>query len=110
MYEDLQQKEKPKIPKNIRAGGIRGILGILSPSKSLMRRYALDQTEEEKQYFREEWKYRLYKRRVSREEWRAIYRRYRREQHPERAQEWERKREEAAKEAIQTVRKLLGEL
>lgn len=110
MYEDLQQKEKPKIPKSIRAGGIRGILGILSPSKSLMRRYALDQTEEEKQYFREEWKYRLYKRRVSREEWRAIYRRYRREQHPERAQEWERKREEAAKEAIQTVRKLLGEL
>jgi hypothetical protein len=110
MYEELQQKRKPKTPKSIRADGIRGILGVISPSKLCMRQYALDKTEEEKRYFDEEWKYRLYKRRVRREEWRSIYRQYRREQHPERAQEWERKREEAAKEAIKAIRQLIGEI
>jgi hypothetical protein len=79
MYEELQQKRKPKTPKSIRAGGIRGMLGILSPSKLLMRKYALNKTKEEKRYFNEEWKYRLYKRKVSHEEWKVIYRQYRRE-------------------------------
>lgn len=110
MYEELQQKRRPRIPKSIRVGGIRGILGVLSPAKFYARRYALDQTEEEKRYFREEQKYRLYKRRVSREEWRAIYRQYRRAQHPEMAREWERKKRKAEKETVQAIKKILGEL
>lgn len=110
MYEELQQKKPPRVPKSIRAKGLRGLLGIVSPSKMLHRSFALDQTEEEKKYFSEEWKYRLYKRRVSRDEWRRIYREYRKAQHPERAQEWERKREEAAQEAIRAIRTLLREI
>lgn len=110
MYEELQRKKQPRVPKSIRAKGFRGLLGIVSPSKLLHRSCALDQTEEEKRYFSEARKYRLYKRRVSREEWREIYREYRKAQHPERAQEWERKREEAAKAAMRAVRELLGEI
>lgn len=110
MYEELQQKKKPKAPKSIKAAGIRGLLGVISPSKMLMRKYALDQTDKEKKYFSEEWKYRLYKRWVSREEWRVIYRQYRKEQHPERAQEWEKKCSEAAEKAIEAMKMLLGEL
>lgn len=109
MYEELQQKKKPKAPKSIRAAGFNGLLGVLSPSRLLYRRYALDQTEEEKRYFSEEWRYRLYKRRVSRDEWRRIYREYRKAQHPERAQEWEKKCNEAAKKAIEAIRLLIGE-
>lgn len=81
MYEELQQKRKPKIPKSIKADGIRGMLGILSPSKLQVRRCASNKTEEEVRYFIEEGKYRLYKRMICREEWRAIYRRYRIDQH-----------------------------
>lgn len=110
MYEELQQKKPPRIPKSIRAKGIRGLLGIVSPSRLMYRRFALDQTKEEQQYFDEELKYRLYKRRVSREEWQWIYSNYRREQHPERAEERERKRDEAEREAIRAIRTLLGEL
>ena len=44
MYEELQQKKKPKAPKSIRAAGLKGLLGVLSPSRLLYRRYALDQT------------------------------------------------------------------
>lgn len=93
MYEELQQKKPPRVPKSIKAKGFRGLLGITSPSRTLSRSFAPDQTEEEKRYFGEMQKYRLYKRIVSREEWRRIYREYRKEQHPERAQEWEHKRE-----------------
>lgn len=110
MYEELQQKKPPRVPKSIRAKGLRGLLGIVSPSKLLYRSYALDQTEEEKKYFCEEWKYRLYKRRVSRDEWRRIYREHRKAQHPEQAQEWERKQQEAAQEEAQAIRTLLGEI
>ena len=109
MYEELQQKKKPKVPKSIRAAGLKGLLGVLSPSRLLYRRYALDQTEEEKRYFNEEWRYRLYKRRVSRDEWRRIYREHRKAQHPERAQEWEKKCDEAAKKAIEAIRLMIGE-
>lgn len=109
MYEELQQRKKPKAPKSIRAAGVKGLLGVLSPSKVFARQGALNQTDEERTYFSEEWKYRLYKRRVSQEEWRAIYRRYRREQHPERAQEWEKKCDEAAKKAIEAIKLLIGE-
>lgn len=110
MYEELQQRKAPKVPKSIRATGVRGLLGAISPSKLTARKYALNQTDEEKRYFSEEWKYRLYKRWVSREEWKEIYRQYRREQHPERAQEWEKKREEAVERAIGAIKILLGEL
>lgn len=110
MYEELQQKKPPKVPKSVKAKGIKGLLGIVSPSRLIYRRDALDKTEEEKRYFSEEWKYRLYKRKVSREEWRRIYSEYRRSRHPERAAEWEKKREEAAEKAIQAIRTLLGEI
>lgn len=110
MYEDLQQRRPPKRPKSIRAKGIRGMLGVISPSRLMHRKFSLNQTEEEKRYFEQEWKYRLYKRKVSREEWKSIYRQYRREKHPERAQEWEKKQEEAIKEAIREIRTIIGEI
>lgn len=109
MYEELQQRKKPKAPKSIRAAGIKGLLGVISPSRLLYRKYALDQTEEEKQYFSEEWRYRLYKRRVSRNEWHRIYSEYRKAQHPERAQEWEKRCDEAAKKAIEAIKLMIGE-
>lgn len=109
MYEELQQRKRPKAPRSIRAAGLKGLLGVISPSRLLYRRYALDQTEEEKRYFNEEWRYRLYKRMVSRDEWRRIYKEYRKAQHPERAQEWEKKCDEAAKKAIEAIKLLIGE-
>lgn len=109
MYEELQQRKKPKAPKSIRAAGIKGLLGVISPSRLLYRKYALDQTEEEKQYFSEEWRYRLYKRRVSRNEWHRIYSEYRKAQHPERAQEWEKRCDEATKKAIEAIKLMIGE-
>lgn len=109
MYEELQQRKKPKVPKSIRAAGIKGLLGVISPSRLLYRKCALDQTEEEKQYFSEEWRYRLYKRRVSRNEWHRIYSEYRKAQHPERAQEWEKRCDEATKKAIEAIKLMIGE-
>lgn len=35
MYEELQRKTRPKPPRRILAGGIKGLLGIVSPSKLL---------------------------------------------------------------------------
>lgn len=109
MYEELQQRKKPKVPRSIREAGLKGLLGVLSPSRLLYRSCALDKTEEEKRYFNEEWRYRLYKRMVSRDEWRRIYREHRKAQHPERAQEWEKKCDEAAKKAIEAIKLLIGE-
>ena len=106
---NCSKRKSQKPPKSIRAAGLKGLLGVLSPSRLLYRRYALDQTKEEKRYFSEEWRYRLYKRRVSRDEWHRIYREHRKAQHPERAQEWEKKCDEAAKKAIEAIRLLIGE-
>lgn len=33
MYEELQRKTRPKAPRCILAGGIKGLFGIVSPSK-----------------------------------------------------------------------------
>ncbi len=35
MYEELQRKTRPKAPRCILAGGIKGLFGIVSPSKLL---------------------------------------------------------------------------
>lgn len=109
MYEELQQRKKPKVPRSIREAGLKGLLGVLSPSRLLYRSCALDKTEEEKRYFNEEWRYRLYKRMVSRDEWRRIYREHRKAQHTERAQEWEKKCDEAVEKAIEAIKLLIGE-
>lgn len=77
MYEEIQQKRKPKAPKNLYSTGFHRLLGIISPAKFQMRKMATDQTEAEKRFFIELQKYRLYKRMVTQDEWRYIYRKYR---------------------------------
>lgn len=54
-------------------------------------------------------KYLLYRRRLNRQQWEAVYREYRKAQHPERAEAWEKKCQEAAAEALRCVRLLIGE-
>lgn len=107
MYEELQRKTRPKPPRCILAGGIKGILGVISPSKLLYEQGSLKNGEEVARYLEENKKYLLYKRRLNRQQWKGIYRRYRRERHPERAEAWEKKRKEVAAEALRCVRLLI---
>lgn len=108
MYEELQRKTRPKTPRCIRANGIKGIFGIISPSKLLYEQYRIDgEGEEVRRYLEENRKYLLYRRRLNRQQWEAVYREYRRAQHPERAEAWEKKCQEAAGEALRRVRLLI---
>ena len=107
MYEELQRKTRPKAPRCILAGGIKGFFGIVSPSKLLYEQCRIDGNEEVGRYLEENRKYLLYKRRLNRQQWEEVYRRYRREQHPERAEAWEKKCQEAAAEALRCVRLLI---
>ena len=38
MYEELQRKTRPKAPRCVLADGIKGLLGIVSPSKKQERK------------------------------------------------------------------------
>ncbi len=110
MYEELQKKARPKPPRCIMADGIKGLFGIVSPSKLLYEQCRIDGAGEEvRRYLEENRKYLLYRRRLNRQQWEAVYREYRRAQHPERAEAWEKKCQEAAAEALRCVRLLIGE-
>lgn len=68
MYEELQRKTRPKTPRCIRANGIKGIFGIISPSKLLYEQYRIDgEGEEVRRYLEENRKYLLYRRRLNRQ-------------------------------------------
>lgn len=72
MYEDLHQKRRPKVPKCLQANGIRGFLGVLSPSKV----YSSDSLEA-KTFFDGVLKYRIYKRAAGKDEWHRAYQQHR---------------------------------
>ena len=42
MYEELQRKTRPKPPRCILADGIKGLFGIISPSKLLYEQCRID--------------------------------------------------------------------
>ena len=110
MYEELQKKARPKPPRRIMADGIKGLFGIVSPSKLLYEQCRIDGAGEEvRRYLEENRKYLLYRRRLNRQQWEVVSREYRRAQHPERAEAWEKKCQEAAAEALRCVRLLIGE-
>jgi hypothetical protein len=110
MYEELQKKARPKPPRRIMADGIKGLFGIVSPSKLLYEQCRIDGAGEEvRRYLEENRKYLLYRRRLNRQQWEVVYREYRRAQQPERAEAWEKKCQEAAAEALRCVRLLIGE-
>ncbi len=109
MYEELQRKTRPKPPRCILAGGVKGLFGIVSPSKLLYEQCRIEGNEKVGRYLEENRKYLLHKRRLDRQQWKEVYRRYRREQHPERAEAWEKKCQEAAAEEVRQVRKAAAE-
>ena len=47
MYEELQRKARPKPPRCILADGIKGLFGIVSPSKLLYEQCRIDGAGEE---------------------------------------------------------------
>lgn len=67
MNTDWETSKKPKAPKKIRAKGIRGLLGVISPSKSTY--YAATGDKEVKAYLgsvRKELQARNHERRMAR--------------------------------------------
>ena len=61
MYEELQRKARPKPPRCILADGIKGLFGIVSPSKLLYEQCRIDGAGEEvRRYLEENRKYLLY--------------------------------------------------
>lgn len=72
MNTDWETSKKPKAPKKIRAKGIRGFLGAISPSKLIY--YAAAGDKEVKTYLRSARKYMNYRRATGKEEWRTFYR------------------------------------
>lgn len=110
MYEELQRKTRPQEPRYILVGDIKKFFGVISPSKLLYEQCRIDGAGEEvRRYLEENRKYLLYRRRLNRQQWEAVYREYRRAQHQERAEAWEKKCQEAAAEALRCVRLLIGE-
>ena len=66
MYEELQRKARPKPPRCILADGIKGLFGIVSPSKLLYEQCRIDGAGEEvRRYLEENRKYLLYRRRLN---------------------------------------------
>lgn len=109
MYEELQRKTRPKEPRYILVGDIKKFFGIISPSKLMYERFRPGGNDEVNRYLEENRKYLLYRRRLNRQQWEAVYREYRRKRHPERAEAWEKKCQEATAEALRCVRLLIGE-
>jgi len=72
MNTDWETSKKPKAPKKIREKGIRGLLGVISPSKSTY--YAATGNKEVKAYLENVRKYMNYRRTTTKEEWRVFYR------------------------------------
>lgn len=69
---DWETSKKPKAPKKIRAKGIRGLLGVVSPSKSTY--YAAAGDKEVKVYLENVRRYMNYRRTTTKDEWRVFYR------------------------------------
>lgn len=72
MNTDWETSKKPKAPKKIRAKGIRGLLGVISPSKSTY--YAAAGDKEVKVYLENVRRYMNYRRTTTKDEWRVFYR------------------------------------
>ncbi len=72
MNTDWETSKKPKAPKKIRAKGIRGLLGVISPGKSTY--YAAAGDKEVKTYLEKVRRYMNYRRTTTKEEWRVFYR------------------------------------
>lgn len=107
MYEELQRKTRPKPPRCILAGGIKGLLWIISPSKLICQQGSLKNGEAVARYLEEDKKYLLYKRQLNSQQWKEVYREYRRKQHPERAQAREKECQKAVERALRCVRMLI---
>lgn len=72
MNTDWETSKPPKTPKKIRVKGIRGLLGVVSPSKTQILAAAGD--KEVQTYLENVRKYMNYKRLTTKEEWRTFYR------------------------------------
>lgn len=69
---EWETSKRPKAPKQIRAKGIRGLLGVISPSKAQMRAAIGD--KQVQKYFDEVRRYLNYRQLTTKEEWRTYYR------------------------------------
>lgn len=69
---DWETSKRPKAPRKILAKGIRGLLGVISPSKRMI--YVYEGDEEVWTYNTNVTKYLNYKRLTTKEEWRNFYR------------------------------------
>lgn len=72
MNTDWETSKPPKTPKKIRVKGIRGLLGVISPSKTQILAAAGD--KEVQTYLKNVRKYMNYRRLTTKEEWRTFYR------------------------------------
>lgn len=72
MNTDWETSKPPKTPKKIRVKGIRGLLGVISPSKTQILAAAGD--KEVQTYLENVRKYMNYRRLTTKEEWRTFYR------------------------------------
>lgn len=72
MNTNWETSKKPKAPKKIRAKGIRGLLGVISPGKSTY--YAAAGDKEVKVYLENVRRYMNYRRTTTKDEWRVFYR------------------------------------
>ncbi len=86
---DWETSKQPKAPKQIRAKGIRGMMGVISPSKTQIRAAAGD--KEVQEYLDNVRKYLNYKRLTTKEQWRTFYRYTR----------WKKRREGSEKECTE---------
>ncbi len=69
---DWETSKPPKSPKKIRVKGIRGLLGVISPSKTMYYTAAGD--KEVQIYQNNVRKYMNYRRLTTKAEWRVFYR------------------------------------
>lgn len=83
---EWELKKAPKAPKSIRADGIKGFLGVISPSKMMKMNVIGD--EEVRQYTWDIRKYLNYRRMTTKHEWKVFHR----------ALRWEKRRKEAQKD------------
>ncbi len=87
---DWETSKPPKSPKKIRVKGIRGLLGVISPSRTSI--LAANGDKEVKEYLENVRKYMNYKRLTTKEEWRTFYSYLR----------WQRRVERSKKECTET--------
>lgn len=69
---DWETAKRPKAPKKIRVKGFRGMLGVISPSKT--QYYAMQGDKAVQEYLDNVRKYLNYRRLTTKEAWRTFYR------------------------------------